>query len=120
MTRISTFRLVSGSLAALAFVVLVAVVGSMALAAQDKYTLQVPNGLAFSDFRGYENLKTVAVSETETGIKMIVANPTMMAAYRDGLPADGKHFPDSSTMAATLELMVSRVEAVVIVRSVSP
>jgi hypothetical protein len=64
--------------------------------------------------------KTVAVSETETGIKMIVANPTMMAAYRDGLPADGKHFPDSSTMAATLELMVSRVEAVVIVRSVSP
>jgi hypothetical protein len=51
---------------------------------------------------------------------MIVANPTMMAAYRDGLPADGKHFPDSSTMAATLELMVSRVEAVVIVRSVSP
>ena len=30
-------------------------VGGMALAAQDKYTLQVPNGLAFSDFRGYED-----------------------------------------------------------------
>src|SRR5215510_8962769 len=74
-------------------VVLLAVLGSIALAAQDKYTLQVPNGLAFSDFRGYENWENVAVSQTENGIKVIVANPTMMAAYRDGLPADGKHFP---------------------------
>jgi hypothetical protein len=31
-----------------------AVVGGIALAAQDKYTLQVPNGLAFSEFRGFE------------------------------------------------------------------
>jgi hypothetical protein len=35
--------------------VLAGVLGSMALAAQDKYTLKVPNGLAFSEFRGYEN-----------------------------------------------------------------
>jgi len=80
-------------------VVLLAVLGSIALAAQDKYTLQVPNGLAFSDFRGYENWEDVAVSQTENGIKVIVANPTMMAAYRDGLPADGKHFPDGSKVA---------------------
>src|SRR5262249_21331964 len=73
-------------------VVLLAVLGSIALAAQDKYTLQVPNGLAFSDFRGYENWENVAVSQTENGIKVIVANPTMMAAYRDGLPAEGKLF----------------------------
>ena len=51
-----------------------AVLGGIALAAQDKYTLQVPNGLAFSDFRGYENWEDVAVSATETGIKVIVAN----------------------------------------------
>jgi hypothetical protein len=30
---------------------------------------------------------------------VIVANPTMMAAYRDGLPADGKLFPDGSKVA---------------------
>jgi hypothetical protein len=76
-----------------------AVLGSIALAAQDKYTLQVPNGLAFSDFRGYENWEDVAVSTTETGIKVIVANPAMMAAYRDGLPTDGKQFPDGSKVA---------------------
>jgi hypothetical protein len=80
-------------------VVLLAVLGSIALAAQDKYTLQVPNGLAFSDFRGYENWGDVAVSQTENGIKVIVANSTMMAAYRDGLPADGKLFPDGSKVA---------------------
>jgi ABC-type sugar transport system substrate-binding protein len=39
MKSISTFRLVSGSLAALALVLL-AVLGSMALAAQDKYTVK--------------------------------------------------------------------------------
>ena len=32
---------------------LLAVLGSMALAAQDKYTLKL-DGLEFSDFRGYE------------------------------------------------------------------
>ena len=76
-----------------------AALGGIALAAQDKYTLQVPNGLAFSDFRGYENWEDVAVSATETGIKVIVANPAMMAAYRDGLPAAGKQFPDGSKVA---------------------
>jgi Cytochrome P460 len=76
-----------------------AVLGGIALAAQDKYTLQVPNGLAFSDFRGYENWEDVAVSATETGIKVIVANPAMMAAYREGLPAAGKQFPDGSKVA---------------------
>jgi len=80
-------------------VIFLGFLGSIALAAQDKYALQVPNGIAFSDFRGYENWEDVAVSQTETGIKVIVANPTMMAAYRDGLPADGKLFPDGSKVA---------------------
>ena len=99
MTRISTFRLVSGSLAALAFVVLVAVVGSMALAAQDKYTLQVPNGLAFSDFRGYEDWQVVSVSQTEELLKAMVANPVMIDAYKAGVPGNGKPFPDGSKIA---------------------
>src|SRR5271168_5377961 len=99
MPRISTFRLVSGSLAALAFVVVVAVVGTMVLAAQDKYTLQVPNGLAFSDFKGYEDWQVVSVSQTEELLKVMVANPTMMAAYRAGVPGNGKPFPDGSKIA---------------------
>ena len=44
--------------------VMAAVLASMALAAQDKYSLKVPNGLAFSEFRGYENWQDVAVSQT--------------------------------------------------------
>ena len=31
-----------------------AVVGGWAFAAQDKFTVKVPNGLAFSEFKGYE------------------------------------------------------------------
>jgi hypothetical protein len=80
-------------------VISLTVLGSIAFAAQDKYTLEIPNGLAFSDFRGYENWEHVAVSQTEHGIKVIVANPTMMAAYRDGLPTEGKLFPDGSKVA---------------------
>ena len=79
--------------------VLAAAVGGMALGAQDKYTVKVPNGLAFSEFRGYENWQDVAVSQTESGIKAILANPAMIDAYRDGVPADGKHFPEGSKIA---------------------
>jgi hypothetical protein len=69
--------------------VLLAGLGSMAIAAQDRYTLKL-------DFRGYENWKDVAVSQTETLLKVIVANDVMINAYRRGLPADGKAFPDGS------------------------
>jgi len=76
-----------------------AILGGGAFPAQDKYTLRVPNGLAFSDFRGYENWQVVAVSQTEDLLKVMVANPTMVAAYRAGIPGDGKPFPDGSKIA---------------------
>jgi Cytochrome P460 len=79
--------------------VLLALFGGVALAAQDKYTLQIPGGLAFSDFKGYENWEDVAVSQTQTGLKVIVANPVMMEAFRSGLPREGKFFPDGSKVA---------------------
>ena len=72
-----------------------ATLGGLALAAQDRYTLKLGE-LAFSDFRGYENWKVVAVSQTETLLKVIVANDVMMEAYGQGLPADGKLFPEGS------------------------
>ena len=52
-----------------------AVLGGIAVAAEDKYALQVPNGLAFSEFRGYEDWQVVAVSQTEDLLKVMVANP---------------------------------------------
>ena len=99
MTRMSRVRLVSGLLAALAFAVLVAVWGTMVLAAQDKYTLQVPNGLPFSDFRGYEDWQVVSVSQTDELLKAMVANPVMIDAYKAGVPGNGKPFPDGSKIA---------------------
>ncbi len=75
------------------------VLSAQAFSAQDKYTLRVPNGLAFSDFRGYENWQVVAVSQTEDLLKVMVANPTMIEAYRAGVPGNGKPFPDGSKIA---------------------
>jgi Cytochrome P460 len=78
---------------------LVGVFGGLAVAAQDRYTLKIPDGLAWSDFRGYEDWQNVAVSQTEAGIKAITANLVMTEAFRTGVPADGKLFPDGSKIA---------------------
>src|SRR5271155_4371607 len=75
--------------------VLLAVFSGMAIAAQDRYTLKLGK-LSFGDFRGYENWENVAVSQTETLLKVILANEVMMRAYRQGLPASGKFFPEGS------------------------
>jgi hypothetical protein len=92
MTRISSWLTVI-------IAVVLAVLGGRAFSAQDKYTVQVPNGLAFSDFRGYEDWLTVDVSQTEDKLKMILANPVMIDAYRAGIPGNGKPFPDGSKLA---------------------
>jgi hypothetical protein len=64
--------------------------------AQDKYTLKAPNGVAFSEFKGYEDWQDVASSRTENDIKAILANPVMIKAYKEGIPGNGKPFPDGS------------------------
>jgi len=79
--------------------VTLAVFAGTAISAQDKYTLQVPNGLAFSEFRGFEGWQTVAVSQTGEKIEVILANPVMIDAYLAGVPDKGTHFPDGSKMA---------------------
>ncbi|HEY2010617.1 MAG TPA: cytochrome P460 family protein [Rhizomicrobium sp.] len=65
---------------------------------QDKYALKVPGGLAFADIRGYEDWQVVGPSLTDAQnvIRVIVANPTMIKAYREGIPGNGKPFPDGS------------------------
>jgi hypothetical protein len=75
---------------------LLAVPGSGANAAQDRYTLKAPNGVSFSEFKGYETWQDVAVSQVPDGIKLIAANKAMIDAYRSGVPGNGKAFPEGS------------------------
>jgi hypothetical protein len=79
--------------------VVLAVLGGRAISAQDKYTVQVPNGLAFSEFRGFEDWPTVAVSQAGDLIEVILGNPVIIDAYRAGIPGNGKPFPDGAKMA---------------------
>ena len=80
-------------------VLLLAAVGGIALAAQDKYTVKVPDGLAFAEFRGYEAWQVIAVSQTGDLLVAILGNPEIIAAYQAGVPGNGKPFPDGSKMA---------------------
>ena len=68
-------------------------------AAQDKYTVKVPNGLAFAEFRGYEAWQLVSISQNGDHIAAILANPVMIQAYLGGAPGNGKPFPDGAKMA---------------------
>jgi cytochrome c553 len=70
-----------------------------AVSAQDKYTLKIPNGLAFSEFRGYEDWQTISISHNGNLMAVILGNPEMIAAYRSGIPGNGKPFPDGAKMA---------------------
>ena len=75
------------------------VVLGAALAAQDKYTVKVPGGLAFSEFRGYEGWQAISISRNEKLVAVILGNPKMIDAYRAGIPANGKPVPDGARMA---------------------
>lgn len=66
---------------------------------KDKYALKLPEGLPFSEFKGYEDWQVVAVSQTDDLLKAMVANPTMIAAYKAGIPGNGHPFPDGSKIA---------------------
>jgi len=98
-TRIAALLITVVSLA----VSVLAVLGVRAVTAQDtgpaKYNVRVPNGLAFSEFRGYESWQTVAISQNDKLVAVILANPEMIKAYQSGIPGNGKPFPDGSKMA---------------------
>jgi hypothetical protein len=67
-----------------------------AVYAQDKYSLKSPSGIAFSDFRGYEDWSVVSSARTDEVLKVIVANPAMIKAYKAGVPGNGQPFPEGS------------------------
>ena len=91
--RIAGFAIVATAVAVLAVL-------SAALFAQgqnnDKYSLKSPSGIAFSDFRGYEDWSVVSSARTDEVLKVIVANPTMIKAYKAGVPGNGQPFPKGS------------------------
>ena len=76
-----------------------AVVGRRAISAQDKYTVKVPGGLAFSEFKGYEAWQAISISRNERVVAVILGNPVMIDAYRAGIPRNGKLVPDGAKMA---------------------
>ena len=92
--RIGGFTLIATAVAVLG------VLGAAALFAQgqnkDKYSLVSPGGIAFSDFRGYEDWAAASSARTDEILKVIVANPTMITAYKAGVPGNGQPFPDGS------------------------
>lgn len=78
---------------------LLAIFSGEAISAQDKYAVRIPDGLAFSEFKGYEDWQVVSVSQTDSAIAVILANPAMIEAYRSGIPGNGKPFPDGAKTA---------------------
>jgi hypothetical protein len=69
------------------------------VSAQDKYTLKVPSGLAFSEFKGYESWQLVSISQNGPHVAAILANLIMIKAYQSGIPANRKPFPDGARLA---------------------
>jgi hypothetical protein len=87
--RIAGFAILPAALTLLAVV-------AAAVYAQDKYALKSPGGIAFSDFRGYEDWAVVSSARTDEVLKVIVANPAMINAYKAGVPVNGQPFPEGS------------------------
>jgi Cytochrome P460 len=75
------------------------VLAGTAISADDKYSLKTTSGVAFSDFRGYEDWSVVSSARTDDVLKVIVGNPTMIKAYKAGVPGNGQPFPDGSMIA---------------------
>ena len=80
-------------------VVLAPVLIGLVLAEEDKYALKVPGGLAFSEFRGYEGWQLVSISQDGPLMAATLANPVMIKAYTDGVPGNGRPFPDGAKLA---------------------
>jgi|HubBroStandDraft_1064217.scaffolds.fasta_scaffold28222_2 hypothetical protein len=97
-TTLKFLAAAAGTCAVLAVAIAFAA-GAEAKAVTDKYTLKVPGGLAFSEFRGYEDWAVIAISENGGRIAAILGNPKMVNAYKSGIPGNGKPFPDGSRLA---------------------
>ena len=89
-------RRLTGFNTVVAAVVVLTVLVATVVYAQDKYSLMSPGGIAFSDFRGYEDWAAVSSARQDEILKVIVANPKMITAYKAGVPGNGQPFPEGS------------------------
>jgi len=87
---------IAGFIISVTAVAVLAILVATTAYAQDKYSLKSPSGIAFSDFRGYEDWATVSSARTDEVLKVIVANLTMINAFKAGVPGNGQPFPDGS------------------------
>jgi len=94
---IGRFTIVATAVAALAALAVAALFAQSQ--GNDKYSLKSPGGIALSDFRGYEDLADISSSRTDDRLKLIVGNPTVINAFKSGIPGNGKPFPDGSMIA---------------------
>jgi hypothetical protein len=78
---------------------MLAILSGVAISAQDKYTLKLPDGIALSDFKGYEDWQLISTSKTDDRLKVILGNPTIIAGFKSGIPGNGKPFPEGSKIA---------------------
>jgi hypothetical protein len=84
------------------FIVIVAAsmwIAALTIAAQDTVDARSPNGIMLSEFNGYESWEVISPSLPKDGMKVIVGNPAMIAAYKSGGIAGGKSVPDGAVMA---------------------
>jgi hypothetical protein len=86
----------NSKLSVLTAAVILSALGVAVVGAQEKYALKSPSGIAFSDFNGYEDWSAVSSARTDEVLKVILANPLMIKAYKAGVPGDGQHFPEGS------------------------
>lgn len=103
------------SLLMLSVVVVATLLGGRAITARDvgpdKYALQVPGGLAFAEFRGYEGWQVIAVGQADGLFKVTVGNPVMVDAYRAGIPMNGQPFPDGARSAKIMWTLKQSTDA---------
>jgi hypothetical protein len=94
MKRVSSKLMVT-----IAVLLAISVAGSKSMSAPDDNGLKVPNGLAFSEFKGYEAWQVISISYNGGKMAAILGNPAMIDAFKAGIPANGKPFPDGAKMA---------------------
>ena len=94
--RFAGFTIVAAAAIVLAVLVAAALFAQGQEKDEDKYALKSPSGIAFSDFRGYEDWADVSSARQDDILKVIVGNQTMITAYKSGIPVNGKPFPEGS------------------------
>jgi cytochrome P460 len=87
---------IAGLIVGVTVIAMLALLAAGANSAQEKYSLKSPGGIAFSDFRGYEDWAVVSSSHTDERLKVIVGNPITINAFKAGIPGNDQTFPDGS------------------------